>query len=308
MAGGLVRHLILAGFTATLVAGCMPGSDKDTPKDAEPKPLLGLGKSKSQGQEVEAPEVFQTTDMALWDGRPSLGGVWVAAPEAKDPERVIIRNTENGKSVVGALFRRERELPGPRLQLSSDAAAAIGLLAGQPGKVSVTALRRQEAAAEASAETTAPAAATTAAAAAAAPEVKAAPATTKPPAEPAAPAPAAPAAAPAAAPSAAGAPIPAGTIAERPIAAPQAAPAKAAPATKAAPAKGAQSVRIGTFSQEANAKAAAKMLGDAGIAATTVKGQTDGKDYWLVTATGSDGDALLAKVKGLGFADAYKNN
>lgn len=301
MAGGLVRHLILAGFTATLLAACMPGSDKDTPADSGSKPLLGLGKSKSQSEEVEAPEVFQTTDMALWDGRPSLGGVWIAAPEAKDPERVIIRNTENGKSVVGALFRRERELPGPRLQLSSDAAAAIGLLAGQPGKVSVTALRRQEAAPETPAETAAPAAA----AAAATPEVKAAPAATKPPAKPAAPA---PAAAPAAAPSAAGALIPAGTIAERPIAAPQSAPAKAAPAAKATPAKGKQSVRIGTFSQEANAKAAAKMLGDSGIAATTVKGQTDGKDYWLVTATGSDGDALLAKVKGLGFADAYKNN
>lgn len=305
MAGGLVRHLILAGFTATLLAGCMPGSDKDTPADSGSKPLLGLGKSKSQGEEVEAPEVFQATDMALWDGRPSLGGVWVAAPEAKDPERVIIRNTENGKSVVGALFRRERELPGPRLQLSSDAAAAIGLLAGQPGKVSVTALRRQEAAPETPAETAAPAAA----AAAATPEVKAAPAATKPPAKPAAPAPAAaPEAAPPTAPPAAGAPIPAGTIAERPIAAPQTAPAKAAPAAKATPAKGKQSVRIGTFSQEANAKAAAKMLGDAGIAAATVKGQTDGKDYWLVTATGSDGDALLAKVKGLGFADAYKNN
>jgi hypothetical protein len=282
----------------------MPGSDKDAQTDGAPKPLLGLGKPKSQGEEVEAPEVFQATDMALWDGRPSLGGVWVAAPEAKDPERVIIRNTENGKSVVGALFRRERELPGPRLQLSSDAAAAIGLLAGQPGKVSVTALRRQEATAETPSQTATPAATAAAAAAASTPEAKAAPAPTKPPAKPPAPA---PAAAPAAAPPAAGAPIPAGTIAERPIAAP-AATTKAAPAAKATPAKGAQSVRIGTFSQEANAQAAAKMLGDAGIAAATVKGQTDGKDYWLVTATGPDGDALLAKVKSLGFADAYKNN
>ena len=134
MAGGLVRHLILAGFTATLIAGCMPGSDKDTPTDAEPKPLLGLGKSKSQGQEVEAPEVFQTTDMALWDGRPSLGGVWVAAPEAKDPERVIIRNTENGKSVVGALFRRERELPGPRLNCHRTLPPQSACLPGNPAR------------------------------------------------------------------------------------------------------------------------------------------------------------------------------
>ncbi|MFD1808565.1 hypothetical protein ACFSHQ_11940 [Gemmobacter lanyuensis] len=25
-------------------------------------------------RDVEAPEIFQTTDTALWDGRPSLGG------------------------------------------------------------------------------------------------------------------------------------------------------------------------------------------------------------------------------------------
>ena len=65
------------------------------------------------------------TDQGLWDGRPSLGGVWVAHPDVTEPERVIIRNEANGKFVIGALFRRERELPGPKLQMSSDAAAAL---------------------------------------------------------------------------------------------------------------------------------------------------------------------------------------
>jgi rare lipoprotein A len=45
-------------------------------------------------RDVEAPEVFDVTDEGLWDGRPSLGGVWVAHPDATDPERVMIRNTE----------------------------------------------------------------------------------------------------------------------------------------------------------------------------------------------------------------------
>jgi hypothetical protein len=63
--------------------------------------------------DVEAPEVFDITDAGLWDGRPSLGGVWVAHPDATDPERVMIRNTETGSFVIGALFRRERENPGP---------------------------------------------------------------------------------------------------------------------------------------------------------------------------------------------------
>ncbi|WP_444462584.1 hypothetical protein [Rhodobacter capsulatus] len=95
-------------------------------------------------RDVEAPEVFSANDEGLWDGRPSLGGVWVAHPTVKDPERVIIRNPANGKFVIGALFRRERENPGPKLQVSSDAAAALDMLAGAPTKLSVVALRREE--------------------------------------------------------------------------------------------------------------------------------------------------------------------
>lgn len=94
-------------------------------------------------RDVEAPDVFQVTETGLWDGLPSLGGVWVAHPDVKDPERVIIRNPANGKFVIGALFRRERDNPGPSLQLSSDAADAIGVLAGQPVPLNVTALRRE---------------------------------------------------------------------------------------------------------------------------------------------------------------------
>ncbi|MBD3788683.1 MAG: SPOR domain-containing protein, partial [Sphingomonadales bacterium] len=95
-------------------------------------------------RDVEAPEVFSVEEAGLWDGRPSLGGVWVAHPSVKDPERVIIRNPANGKFVIGALFRRERENPGPKLQISSDAAAALDILAGAPSKLSVVALRREE--------------------------------------------------------------------------------------------------------------------------------------------------------------------
>ena len=57
---------------------------------------------------------------------------------------MIIRNEENGQFVIGALFRRERENPGPILQVSSDAAAALGMVAGAPTDLNVTALRREE--------------------------------------------------------------------------------------------------------------------------------------------------------------------
>ncbi len=108
------------------------------------------------GAEVEAPEVFQATDSALWDGRPSLGGIWVASPDAVDPERVVMYNPATGKTVKGALFRRERDNPGPRLQLSSDAAEALGVLAGMPTEIQVTALRKQEVVEETVPEAVAP--------------------------------------------------------------------------------------------------------------------------------------------------------
>ncbi len=141
-----VAHLAWAGAAIVALAGCETagnGSDGGIGSAQGDRP----GASRSVQiveRDVEAPEVFQLTDQALWDGRPSLGGVWVAHSEVTDPERVIIRNDETGDFVIGALFRRERENPGPRLQVSSDAASALGLLAGQPARLNVTALRRQE--------------------------------------------------------------------------------------------------------------------------------------------------------------------
>lgn len=128
---------MLAVGSATVV-GCGPTGSGDVDGSAPMAKAVELVE-----RDVEAPEVFDISEAALWDGRPSLGGIWVAHPDVKDPERVIIRNKKNGKFVIGALFRRERENAGPRLQLSSDAADALGILAGQPTNVSVTALRRE---------------------------------------------------------------------------------------------------------------------------------------------------------------------
>ena len=126
------------GILIALLAGCA-GLDlgEETSNDA-PNTVTNLVE-----RDIEAPDVVNISEAGLWDGRPSLGGIWVAHPDAKDPEKVIIRNPQNGKFVIGALFRREREVSGPSLQLSSDAADALGILAGQPTNVSVVALRRQ---------------------------------------------------------------------------------------------------------------------------------------------------------------------
>ncbi|WP_431299175.1 SPOR domain-containing protein [Tabrizicola sp. BL-A-41-H6] len=149
MARARFRVLALGVAATALLAGCVEGegpfaAGPSTGEEASSSPSFAAS---GKPQDIEAPEVFQVTETALWDGRPSLGGVWVASPDTTDPERVIMRNPSNGKSVVGALFRRERDNPGPKLQISSDAAEALGLLAGQPAQINVTALRRAEVAA-----------------------------------------------------------------------------------------------------------------------------------------------------------------
>lgn len=135
---GTLRLMALLAAPIALAA-CAEGPDPDAEVSAQAAPAsdLALG-------DVEAPDAFQVTEEGLWDGRPSLGGTWVAHPDVADPERVIVRNEENGQSVVGALFRRERANSGPALQVSSDAAEALGMLAGAPARLSVTALRREE--------------------------------------------------------------------------------------------------------------------------------------------------------------------
>jgi SPOR domain len=216
-------------------------------------------------RDVEAPEIFQTTDTALWDGRPSLGGVWIASPDATDPERVILRNPANGNFVIGALFRRERDNPGPKLQISSDAAEALGVLAGQPAQISVTALRREEAPA-------------------AAPSVAAPVLDTAETIDPV---------------TEDGADIAAGAAA----ALEETTPAAAAPTPAAG---GDVRIQVGIFSVEANATRASDALKAAGVTTIIRKETSQGKEFWSVIASGSgDRAALLQKVNGAGFADAY---
>lgn len=224
-------------------------------------------------RDVEQPDVFQATTAGLWDGRPSLGGVWVAHADATDPERVIIRNEVNGKFVIGALFRREREAPGPALQISSDAANALGMLAGQPAQLNVTALRR-----ESVPEAPAPDPA------AALPPPDAVQATALDPL------------------AGAAAAIEAGVD---PDVTP---PAVAAPAR---PAIGLEKpfVQIGIFSVEDNAKGTAQRLRNAGIVPTVLAQESQGKKFWRVivgpASTSADRAAVLKTVKAQGFSDAY---
>jgi SPOR domain len=143
MARAVLRHIFIGLATTGFLMGCVEGGGTGGTADGSATSAAPT-KKKGGSTDVEAPEVFQATDSALWDGRPSLGGIWVASPEVTSPERAVMFNPATGKSVTGALFRRERDNPGPRLQLSSDAAEALGILAGQPTEIKVTALRKEE--------------------------------------------------------------------------------------------------------------------------------------------------------------------
>lgn len=126
-------------FLVVLISGC---SDF-----AGPAALSGSTEGHRAGTvqgEIEDPDTFARRETGLWDGRPSLGGLWVAHPDALTPERVIIRNTENGQETSGALFRRERLNPGPSFQISAEAAAALNILAGAPTEIEVIALRQAQ--------------------------------------------------------------------------------------------------------------------------------------------------------------------
>ncbi len=240
-------------------------------------------------QDVESPEVFKKTDTGLWDGRPSLGGVWIAHPDVKEPERVIIRNQDNGKFIIGALFRRERENPGPRFQVSSDAAAELGMLAGAPAMLDVTALRRVEVAVEPDVVEPAPDApqSVTAEAPQAAPQQPASDieqAKLDPVTEMAA--------------SAIEAATQTQTAAVSPV---------AKPAPKSALEK--PYVQIGIFSVQANAADTSNLLRNSGIVPTVKKFESNGKPYWRVivgpVTSKADRSAIIKKVAGLGFGDAY---
>lgn len=352
MAGSSIKQLAFLVAVATGLSGCADGANPFAGKGTSPDGPVTTEAAKSVrlvDRDVEAPETFQTTDQALWDGRPSLGGVWVASPDAVNPERVILRNEANGKFVIGALFRRERDNPGPKLQISSDAADALGMLAGQPAALNVTALRREDskadvAAVEPTVATPAPleqgdieaepvdpliaagAAIDRADGEAGAEGVDIAPApsdvldpTPRPGETKRAARKRARAAAKAAAATQAAepaldgiAPIDGEVVLAAPVPAPvpalEVAPLPDATAEIAAPAStgGAARVQIGIFSVEANANRAADTLKAGGVAAAVRKEDSNGKVFWSVVASGDGGSkTLLAKVKALGFADAY---
>lgn len=290
--GTLRNSVLIAGvfLLSACADGQMPAFLQKAPGGEQAVTRAATSGATTIERDVEAPDVFQATEAGLWDGRPSLGGVWVAHPDVKDPERVIVRNEQNGKFVIGALFRKERQTPGPRLQISSDAAAALGMLAGQPTNLNVVALRREEVSEEP----------------ATAPQQQLATGT----AVPAAPEVSTGALDPVVS-GAAAAIETASLTPSKPAITPQAAP-KPTPAAAPKPKQPGLAkpfVQIGIFSVEQNARNTATAMRQAGMVPTVKKHSTKGKTFWRVVVgpAQSKGElsTLLKKIKGTGFGDAY---
>ncbi|WP_293575138.1 SPOR domain-containing protein [Phaeobacter sp.] len=290
-------RLMVALSALTVMAACADSTPLAflTPKDKAADAVEPSSSTRLVEREIEAPEVFQVTESGLWDGRPSLGGVWVAHPDAKDPEQVIIRNQANGKFVIGALFRRERDIPGPRLQVSSDAAEALEMLAGAPVELNVTALRRETV-----------------------PEPTISGATQDSPLAPAtdldvaANAPADIAATPLDPIAGAAAAIEAAGDTAAASGASASSLVSAQPDTRALAARSSLSkpfIQIGIFSIEANATRTADQMRSAGLIPTVLAQSSNGKPFWRVVVgpaqSQSERSQLLATVKEVGFSDAY---
>jgi hypothetical protein len=96
----LGRNTMMQHYTFVLIvflgfiSGC--GEFVSAIKDENPTETGVTGNSQKEvnlvsENLVEAPDIFKVVDMALWDGRPTFGGIWVAHPDVIEPESVLIR-------------------------------------------------------------------------------------------------------------------------------------------------------------------------------------------------------------------------
>jgi hypothetical protein len=83
---------------------------------------------------------FHATDLALWDGARTLAGIWIAHPMAQTARRVRLTNGETGARVDAAMFRRDPNLSGPRIVVSSEAAERLGLAPGHGTPITIEGL------------------------------------------------------------------------------------------------------------------------------------------------------------------------
>jgi rare lipoprotein A len=143
MRHGSIGPTLAIGAALATLAACTEASDTTgtAPMAAAPA-VTEPPATRLTEAEVPRPDLYAESGIAVWDGRPSIGAVWVAHPIVDQARRVRITVTDTGVSAPGALLKRDPSIPGPPFLLSGDAAARLGLEPGVPARIDVVALER----------------------------------------------------------------------------------------------------------------------------------------------------------------------
>ena len=126
------QFLLLFSLVSTIV-GCSPLTNKA--KSTTNTANLSLD---------EKPEILDIPASVTWDGEQTLGGNWISHPNVDSPDRVLIKNISNGKSIVGAIFQQTKKMETENAVISSDAARALGISKNNQTKVQIIAVRVAE--------------------------------------------------------------------------------------------------------------------------------------------------------------------
>ena len=128
----IAKFLLVLSFVSTIV-GC--------------NPLTNKSKSTNNTSNItldEKPEILDLSASVIWDGEQTLGGNWISHPDVDSPERDLIKNISNGKSIVGAIFQQIKKMKTGPAVISSDAAKALNIAQNDQTKVQIIAVRAAE--------------------------------------------------------------------------------------------------------------------------------------------------------------------
>ena len=128
----IAKFLLVLSFVSTIV-GCNPLTNKS--KSTKNTSNITLD---------EKPEILDLSASVIWDGEQTLGGNWISHPDVDSPERVLIKNISNGKSIVGAIFQQTKKMKTGPAVISSDAAKALDIAQNEQTKVQIIAVRKAE--------------------------------------------------------------------------------------------------------------------------------------------------------------------
>ena len=126
------QFLLLFSLVSTIV-GCSPLTNKA--KSTTNTANLSLD---------EKPGILDISASVIWNGEQTLGGNWISHPNVDSPDRVLIKNISNGKSIVGAIFQQTKKMKTGPAVISSDAAKALNIAQNDQTKVQIIAVRAAE--------------------------------------------------------------------------------------------------------------------------------------------------------------------